>query len=90
MDSFLLASTVRGIASQRLVRKLCNSCKEKVPANDYNRNMLGLPEGAELYEARGCSECNNTGFTGRRPCLTGYSGSRVADSSGCRRVELEN
>ena len=66
VDSFLLASTVRGIASQRLVRKLCNNCKEKVPANEYNCNMLGLPEGSELYEARGCSECNNTGFTGRQ------------------------
>jgi len=66
VDSFLLASTVRGIASQRLVRKLCVSCREKVPVNDYNRNLLGLPKGAELYQSRGCSECNNTGFIGRQ------------------------
>jgi general secretion pathway protein E len=66
VDSFLLASTVRGIASQRLVRKLCVHCREKVPVNDFNRNLLGLPKGAELYQARGCSECNNTGFIGRQ------------------------
>jgi general secretion pathway protein E len=66
VDSFLLASTVRGIASQRLVRKLCVKCREKVPVNDFNRNLLGLPAGAELYESRGCSDCNNTGFIGRQ------------------------
>jgi general secretion pathway protein E len=66
VDSFLLASTVRGIASQRLVRKLCVNCREKVPVNDYNRNLLGLTKGAELYQAKGCSECNNTGFIGRQ------------------------
>jgi len=66
VDSFLLASTVRGIASQRLVRKLCVKCREKVPVNDFNRNLLNLPEGAELYQSRGCSECNNTGFIGRQ------------------------
>ena len=57
---------MRGIASQRLVRKLCVKCREKVPVNDFNSNLLGLPEGAELYEARGCSDCNNTGFIGRQ------------------------
>jgi general secretion pathway protein E len=66
VDSFLLASTVRGIASQRLVRKLCVECREKVPVNDFNRNLLSLPEGAELYQSCGCSECNNTGFIGRQ------------------------
>lgn len=66
VDSFLLASTVRGIASQRLVRKLCLQCREKVQPNEFNRNLLKLPEGAEVYQACGCSECNNTGFIGRQ------------------------
>ncbi len=66
VDSFLLASTVRGIASQRLVRKLCTECREKVRPNEFNRNLLKLPEGAEMYQSRGCSECNNTGFAGRQ------------------------
>ena len=66
VDSFLLASTVRGIASQRLVRKLCPKCREKVQPNDFNRNLLALPEGAEIYQSCGCTECNNTGFSGRQ------------------------
>ncbi|MDG1820213.1 MAG: type II secretion system ATPase GspE [Porticoccaceae bacterium] len=66
VDSFLLASTVRGIASQRLVRKLCVKCREKVQPNEFNRNLLNLPEGAEVYQSRGCADCNNTGFIGRQ------------------------
>ncbi len=66
VDSFLLASTVRGIASQRLVRKLCVKCREKVQPNEFNRNLLKLPEGAEVYQSCGCADCNNTGFIGRQ------------------------
>ena len=66
VDSFLLASTVRGIASQRLVRKLCVKCREKVQLNEFNRNLLKLPEGAEVYQSCGCADCNNTGFIGRQ------------------------
>ena len=66
VDSFLLASTVRGIASQRLVRKLCVKCREKVQPNEFNRNLLKLPEGAEVYHSCGCADCNNTGFIGRQ------------------------
>jgi len=66
VDSFLLASTVRGIASQRLVRKLCVKCREKIQPNEFNRNLLELPEGAEVYQSCGCADCNNTGFIGRQ------------------------
>ncbi len=66
VDSFLLASTVRGIASQRLVRKLCVKCREKIQPNEFNRNLLKLPEGAEVYQSCGCADCNNTGFIGRQ------------------------
>ena len=66
VDSFLLASTVRGIVSQRLLRKLCQQCRVSVEPNEFNRDLLQLKNGASIYEAAGCSECNNTGFAGRQ------------------------
>jgi general secretion pathway protein E len=66
VDSFLLASTVRGIISQRLMRKLCTSCRKEVPADDCQRELLKLPKGATIYQSQGCEACNNTGFAGRQ------------------------
>ena len=66
VDSFLLASTVRGIMSQRLLRMLCGRCREAVQPNQYHRDLLRLPDGAEIYQARGCGDCNNTGYAGRQ------------------------
>jgi general secretion pathway protein E len=66
VDSFLLASTVRGIISQRLLRKLCTHCREQAPADEYQSGLLNLKVGTPIYQSRGCAECNNTGFTGRQ------------------------
>ena len=66
VDSFLLASTVRGILSQRLMRKLCGQCRQEVQADEFNRNLLKLEPGASIYQSKGCAECNNTGFSGRQ------------------------
>lgn len=66
VDSFLLASTVRGIISQRLMRKLCTSCRKEVPADDYQRELLKLPKGATIFQSQGCEACSNTGFSGRQ------------------------
>lgn len=66
VDSFLLASTVRGIVSQRLLRKLCPRCREPLQPNDFNRNLLKLDAGVKIYQSKGCVQCNNTGFAGRQ------------------------
>ena len=66
VDSFLLASTVRGIVSKRLLRKLCPSCREPLQPNDFNRNLLKLDAGVKIYQSKGCVQCNNTGFAGRQ------------------------
>jgi general secretion pathway protein E len=66
VDSFLLASTVRGIVSQRLLRKLCTGCRVAVQPNEFNRNLLQLQSGEEIFQASGCTDCNNTGFKGRQ------------------------
>jgi len=66
VDSFLLASTVRGILSQRLMRKLCGHCRQEVEADEFNRNLLQLEPGATIFQSKGCTHCNNTGFAGRQ------------------------
>jgi general secretion pathway protein E len=66
VDSFLLASTVRGIISQRLLRKLCSHCRVEVEVDDYQSNLLQVKPGTTIYQSAGCTECNNTGFIGRQ------------------------
>ena len=66
VDSFLLASTIRGILSQRLLRRLCLSCRKPVEPNEFNRELLGLEVGKAIYEAGGCPKCNSTGYAGRQ------------------------
>ncbi len=71
IKGFLL-SYVRGIASQRLVRRLCTHCKLKLETPDeytryvFDRYQVGI-EGADLYVANpeGCASCNFTGYYGR-------------------------
>ena len=66
VDSFLLASTIRGILSQRLLRKLCHHCRKEAEPNEFNRDLLKLKKGHKIYEAGGCDKCNSTGYTGRQ------------------------
>src|SRR5690606_23737521 len=66
VDSFLLASTVRGVVAQRLVCKLCPACRKPVPVDDYQARLLHVDVGTEIFEARGCTSCNQTGFIGRQ------------------------
>ena len=66
VDSFLLASTIRGILSQRLLRKLCHHCRQPVEPNEFNRDLLKLEVGHKIYEAAGCEKCNSTGYAGRQ------------------------
>ena len=66
VDSFLLASTIRGILSQRLLRKLCHHCRCEVEPNEFNRDLLKLKKGHKIYEAGGCEKCNSTGYAGRQ------------------------
>lgn len=67
VESFLLASTLRAILAQRLLRRLCAQCKEPVEPSPALIERLGLPEGStpRLYQAKGCPTCANTGYDGR-------------------------
>ena len=66
VDSFLLASTIRGIVAQRLVRKLCEHCRVEIACNEFQSKLLGIEEASVIFESLGCEHCNNTGFHGRQ------------------------
>ena len=67
VEDYLLSSTLRAIMAQRLVRKLCPSCKTSRTATHTECEALGLDREAELtvYDPQGCLACGQTGFTGR-------------------------
>jgi type IV pilus assembly protein PilB len=69
IDPYNFVSSLNCVMAQRLVRKLCRKCKNPVPHSDEVLREGGVdPElvrGVTLYEAKGCEECNNTGYRGR-------------------------
>jgi general secretion pathway protein E len=71
IESFLLASSVRAIVGQRLVRILCEHCKEPHRitktdlAEDHRYRALGFHEGESIHRPKGCDWCAFTGFRGR-------------------------
>ncbi|MDF2801612.1 MAG: type pilus assembly protein PilB [Anaerocolumna sp.] len=67
VEPFLIADAIVGIIAQRLVRKLCPSCKKVRYATIIEKEFLSLDESAEqvIYEPCGCHSCNNTGYFGR-------------------------
>lgn len=67
-ESFLLASTIIGVAAQRLVRVLCKHCKRAVTVDEAMQKILGVTDEnkkIEIFEAVGCDQCSNMGFRGR-------------------------
>ncbi|MBB6122692.1 type II secretion system ATPase GspE [Sphingobium subterraneum] len=65
VEPFLLASTLRAVIAQRLVRRLCRSCRTAHPADDATSALLGLPVGTPIYRAVGCADCSQSGYKGR-------------------------
>lgn len=66
VEPFLISSSLLGILAQRLVRVLCDDCKEEdVIAEDFARDY-NLPNNAKIYKSNGCRECNYSGYSGRR------------------------
>ncbi len=66
IESFLLASSVVGVLSQRLVRLLCPACKGGYEPDAAERATLGLGDApATLYRPVGCTECDQLGYRGR-------------------------
>ncbi len=67
---FLVASSLRAAMAQRLIRTICEGCKEERQPTEEELRMLGpvaeQMSGAVLYGGRGCGKCSLTGFSGRR------------------------
>jgi type IV pilus assembly protein PilB len=70
IEPFLIAYAINLIVAQRLIRKLCQGCKQKVDDIDPDlAKSIGIDRAEwkkyTIYKAVGCSECNNTGYRGR-------------------------
>jgi len=69
IPGYLVASCVRLVMAQRMVRKVCTNCREEVKLPLETLQTLGLTEdevkGTKIYTAKGCNECNSTGYSGR-------------------------
>lgn len=69
VQPFLVASAIQAIMAQRLIRRICPSCKEPYKPKPHELRLVGLTEedvaNVVLYKGAGCGECNRTGFKGR-------------------------
>lgn len=65
VEPFLLSSSIVGVLSQRLVRKLCDNCKEPLHADDATRALLDVDSEVTIYHAKGCDACFDQGYRGR-------------------------
>lgn len=64
VEKYLLASSLTGVISQRLVRKLCPNCSYEDEPTVVEKNYLP-PHIKKIKRAKGCSHCNNIGYSGR-------------------------
>ena len=95
VDSFKVAAALKGVVAQRLVRRLCPSCRKRDGAPVPEHLEYWFPPSAVTYRAAGCSECGGTGYRGRvavveilvvtreveRRIATGQSPERIAEAA---------
>ncbi len=67
IEPFLVASALRGVVAQRLVRRICPHCKTAYTAASEERAFVNadLQAGLTLYKGTGCDKCRGTGYLGR-------------------------
>jgi type II secretory ATPase GspE/PulE/Tfp pilus assembly ATPase PilB-like protein len=64
----IMAGNIIGVVAQRLIRRLCNHCKQPFrPDDDMTKRILGVDADwqGEIFRASGCDHCDNTGYKGR-------------------------
>ena len=68
-DSYLVASSLRAVIGQRLIRKICQNCKSPYSLSPQEKSwLIGIgsdPETNTFYKGEGCHHCSNTGYVGR-------------------------
>jgi len=69
VQPFLVASSVRAVMAQRLIRRLCNNCKQPGELTDTELRALGIEAGrlseAQVMKPVGCEQCRHIGYKGR-------------------------
>ncbi len=68
IEPFLISSSIICVVGQRLIRKICNSCKVPFTPDNLLLRNLGIPPGSPvptLYKGEGCKNCRDTGYKGR-------------------------
>ncbi len=65
LERFLISSSILAVLAQRLVRKLCDKCKEEDIIAEHHLDEFNLSPDIKVYKACGCKECNFSGYIGR-------------------------
>ncbi len=65
IKSYMISDALIGVVSQRLVRKICSSCKEPYSPEQWELEYLKDPTVEHLYRGKGCDLCNQSGYFGR-------------------------
>lgn len=67
IEPYMISSALRGVVSQRLVRKICPHCKKAYSPDEEERKLLGVESNVKVsfYKGEGCAECHHTGYSGR-------------------------
>ena len=68
VEPYMISSALRGVVSQRLVRKICPQCRKAYTPTEEEKRMVGIAENEDVtfYKGEGCQECGRTGYRGRR------------------------
>lgn len=77
LDPFLIKDTLRGITSQRLLRKLCPDCRKEYSPDKITLDHLKLKK-QKFFKAVGCKKCNHTGYKGRMAIFEFFEMSNAA------------
>jgi type II secretory ATPase GspE/PulE/Tfp pilus assembly ATPase PilB-like protein len=65
VEGYKIAAALKGVVAQRLLRRLCTTCRRESNDPVSERMRRWLPAGMTLYKAVGCAECSQTGYRGR-------------------------
>ena len=93
VEPYLISGSLRGIISQRLVRRICPECRQEVEPDPFKCDLIGIKDYQNLhfYKGAGCHKCFNTGYKGRTgvfEILTLNSALKDAINSGMPSSEL--
>lgn len=94
IESYKIGAALKGVVAQRLVRRLCKSCRQKSEDSLAPRLRRWIPDGSTIFKAVGCIECGHTGYRGRHAIMevlnsdseverrisAGESSERIADA----------